>query len=280
MLGTDLSKAVTDRGHELLAPARDELDIANPDSVGCLAVGEFGSIDVCINCAAYTAVDKAEQEARQATELNQIAPGYLANACAVLGARLIHISTDFVFDGTASTPYDEDAPTHPLGIYGKTKRGGELAVLSGLGDSLVVRTAWLYGANGNSFPKTMIKAWLAGKDLRVVSDQIGCPTYTVDLARVVLDLVEKKAYPGIYHAVGPDSMNWRDFAVEAIGAYAKKHGLSNPIEVAPIRSEDWPTPAKRPAYSVLSTAKIQGLGIAPMRPVSGSLADFVSLLDL
>ncbi|HTQ12084.1 MAG TPA: dTDP-4-dehydrorhamnose reductase [Fimbriimonadaceae bacterium] len=283
MLGTDLVSEVRSRRHEVVAPATPEdLDITDPSAMARLGSGELGQFDWVLNCAAYTAVDKAESEVREATEINVLGPGYLAEAVKGIGAKLIHISTDFVFDGRATEPYAEDAPTNPLGVYGRTKRDGEEAVLDANPNALVVRTAWLYGPNGASFPRTMILAMEAGKNLRVVADQTGCPTYTADLARVLLDLVERNAFPGIYHAGGPEAMTWHEFATRAIRAWTKS-GAPTPrygTVIEPIKTEDWPTPAARPKYSVLGMAKLEALGIEPMRPVDDALAEFCSRLKI
>ncbi len=275
MLGTDLVSELGRRGHEVEATLPEDLDITEPTSMARIASGELGHFGWIVNCAAYTAVDKAETEAREATEINTIGAGYVASAAKANGAKLIHIGTDFVFDGSATEPYAEDAPTNPLGVYGRTKRDGEEAVLQNHSNALVVRTAWLYGPNGNSFPRTMIRAFLAGKKLRVVADQVGCPTYTADLARVLVDLAEKNAFPGIYHAVGPEAMSWHEFAERSIMAWTQR-----PCEVEPIRTEDWPTPAARPKYSVLGMAKLETLGVATMRPVDEALAEFCGRLRL
>jgi len=276
MLGQDLVAELQRREHSVLAPSSKDLDIADPASVA--AVSAYEGVKWCVNCAAYTAVDKAEEEVQQATELNALAPGYLARACAMAGIKLLHVGTDFVFDGQATEPYPEDTPTSPLGVYGRTKRDGEEAVLAALPIALIFRTAWLYGANGKSFPKTMINAWLAEKNLRVVDDQIGCPTYTGDLANTLAEAIEKDIFPGIYHATGPDAMTWRQFATLAVETYRDQNKIDRPVEIAPIRTEDWPTPATRPKYSVLSNAKLQAAGIPAMRPTRESLADFVSRL--
>jgi dTDP-4-dehydrorhamnose reductase len=224
-------------------------------------------------------VDKAEAESDAATLVNGIAPGYVAQACAMAGIRLIHISTDFVFDGEATSPYLEGAPTNPMGAYGRTKLQGEDAVLINCREAIVARTAWLYGPNGNSFPKTMIRAWLAGKSLKVVADQIGTPTYTGDLARVLIDLAENGAEGGIYHTAGPDITNWHGFATRAIEIYSREvlEKEAN-VEIEPIKTEDWPTPAKRPKYSALSFEKVGALGIEPMRSVDEALTEFVKRL--
>ncbi len=279
MLGSDLCEDLRARGHEVQAPSSTDFDITDPDTSARLALSR-GSYDWCLNCAAYTAVDKAETEIRTATELNAFGPGYLAGACSVAAIKLLHLSTDFVFDGRTAAPYTEDDETSPLGVYGRTKRDGELAVLSSHSNSLIVRTSWLYGLNGRCFPKTMIAAWEGGKTLRVVSDQTGCPTYTVDLARTVTDLVERNAYPGIYHACGPTVTNWHAFAVSAVATWKDKTGDSRPIEIEPIPTGAYPTPATRPHYSVLNTAKVRDLGIAPMRPLADALKEFAARLTL
>jgi dTDP-4-dehydrorhamnose reductase len=283
MLGSDLVSELQGRGHEVAGPSSRELDITDPTSVARLAAGEFGEFEWLINCAAYTAVDRAEAEVDQAIALNALAPGYLARACALSGKKLLHVSTDFVFDGEAGEPYTEEAPTNPLGVYGRTKRQGEEAVLA-TGPFLVCRTAWLYGPRGHCFPKTMIKAWIAEKPLRVVSDQFGNPTFTGDLARVLGDLVERDPFPGIYHTAGPEVLDWREFAVRTLEAYQEVTQQTldrNPRElVSAIATADWPTPAKRPPFSALSFEKAAALGVAPMRPVHDALRDFVRRLEL
>lgn len=277
MLGQDVVAELKRRGHDVSAPSSREIDLTDPQSVAQITL--LGRFEWCVNCAAYTAVDKAEDEEQNAAELNAMGPGYLARVCGMSGIKLIHISTDFVFDGAATEPYQEDASTRPLGVYGKTKLLGEEAIQAALPIAVIVRTAWLFGAKGKSFPRTMIGAWKAGKTLKVVADQVGCPTYTGDLARTIVDATESNLFPGIYHAVGPDSMSWHAFALKAIEAYRSHHDLSQPVEIEPILTEQWPTPATRPLYSVLSTAKLQAAGIAPMRHLDAALAEFVAQLD-
>ncbi len=276
MLGSDVVKELQGRGHEVLTPSSSELNLTEPESVA--QVTTYEGIDWCVNCAAYTAVDKAELEEQQAAELNALGPGYLARVCAMKGIKLAHVSTDFVFDGSSTEPYQEEDRTNPLGVYGRTKLAGEEAVQAAWPMSLIFRTSWLFGPNGKSFPKTMIVAWEAGKELKVVADQIGNPTYTPDLARTMVDAIEKDIFPGIYHATGADTMSWHEFAVEAIEAYREAKGIDRPVEVAPIKTEDWPTPAVRPKYSVLSNTKLQREGIAPMRPIREALSEFVRTL--
>jgi dTDP-4-dehydrorhamnose reductase len=276
MLGSDVVAELRSRSAEVVAPGSSEIDITDPESMAKVAM--MREFNWCVNCAAYTSVDLAESEVQRATELNALGPGYLARACAVAGIKLLHVSTDFVFDGEASTPYTEDSAPNPLGVYGRTKLEGEHAVLAGLPTSLILRTSWLFGANGKSFPRTIIGAWQAGKDLRVVSDQVGCPTYTADLARCIADAIEKDIFPGVYHASGPDPMSWHAFATLAVKAYCDVHGIESEASIRPIATEDWPTPAVRPKYSVLSNAKLKEAGIQPMRPIREALTEFVGRL--
>lgn len=275
MLGTDLRQVLVSRGFEIESPSSTELDIAQPQSVAEIAAERWGRPEWLINCAAYTAVDRAESEADRAAALNTLGPAYLAQVCALKGIRLLHVSTDFVFDGSRIGAYPEDAPTCPLGVYGRTKRDGEEAVLTHAPQSLVVRTAWLYGAHGSCFPKTIIRAWLAGKALRVVSDQVGNPTYTAELARVLADLVTLAPEGGIYHASGPDAMTWHRFALEAIEVFHSVIGaMPHAIEIEPILARDWPTPTQRPANSSLDFGKLASLGIQRMEPLRTSLRGF------
>jgi dTDP-4-dehydrorhamnose reductase len=279
MLGADLVSEVDKRGHEPVPVDLDELDITSPTAVAEIAAGRFGDLDWCFNCAAYTAVDKAESERDLAMMVNGIAPGYLAQACSMKGIRLLHVSTDFVFDGTAETPYREDSRTHPLGAYGASKLAGEDAVLPH--GAVVVRTSWLYGPHGESFPKTMIRAWMAGKALRVVADQKGTPTYTGDLSRVMVDLAQCSPDGGVYHAAGPTVVTWHELACNAICTYQEVM-LSDieTAEIQPIATADWPTPAQRPMYSALCCDKLYGLGIAPMQPLNDALTEFVQRVPL
>jgi len=283
MLGTDLLEVLRMRGFVVQAPSSQELDITNPESVAGIAVERWGTVDWLINCAAYTAVDKAETEPEQAAALNTLGPAFLAQACALKGIRFLHVSTDFVFDGAGVGPYREEAPTLPLGVYGRTKRDGEEGVLAHAPQSVIVRTAWLYGAHGQCFPKTMIRAWLAGRALRVVGDQIGNPTHTFELARVLAEIVETRLDGGIYHAAGPSAMSWHRLALDALEVFHEVTGVApHPIAIESIVTADWPTPAQRPANSTLDPAnstldfsKLAGHGITPMEPVREGLRNFV-----
>lgn len=278
MLGRELRPELARRGHEPVAPPRQELDITDPESVARIAAGHFGPIDWVVNAAAYTAVDRAESDVDEAFRVNAYGPGLLARACAALGVPLLHVSTDFVFDGKLDRPYRETDSPHPLGVYARSKHRGEEAILAASAYALVARTAWLFGPHGRSFPKTILRAWLRGQPLRVVADQRGSPTYAADLARVLVDLIEKRPDHGIYHTAGPEILTWHELAVRTCRAYAKAHGLDRPVTIEPIRTEDWPTPAPRPAQSALSFEKCAALGIEPMRPLEAALGEFCGRL--
>ncbi len=270
MLGSDLWEAMEMRGFQAERPTLEELDVTDPNSV---AEAVSRGWDWVVNCAAYTAVDRAESERDLAISVNGLAPGYLARACVIGNAKFLHVSTDFVFDGKKSNPYVESDRTQPLGAYGYSKHLGEDAVMASGARSWIVRTSWLYGPNGNSFPRTMIQAARAGKSLRVVADQTGTPTYTADLARVILDLMTRPTDPGVYHAAGPDVMTWHRFAELALAAADLQ------IEIEPIATKDWPTPAPRPAYSALSFEKCLACGIEPMRKTEEALKEFVARMS-
>jgi dTDP-4-dehydrorhamnose reductase len=284
MLGTDLCAALVEREIPFEAPTSSECDITDASSVASFFDGR--AFDFVVNCAAYTAVDLAEAEKEAAYLANAIGVGYLAQICSINNSKLIHISTDFVFDGQQAQPYSEDAKPHPVSVYGASKHEGERSVLATGG--VVVRTSWLYGVNGKSFPKTIIGAWKAGKPLRVVGDQIGCPTCTVDLAHTLAEMMltawgetgcivePRKFLNGIYHACGPEAMSWHEFACRAIAA-AIGEDVHDRVEA--IKSDEWPTPARRPANSVLADTRLASLGIGPMRPVNESLREFVNALS-
>lgn len=228
---------------------RAELDVADPDAVRrCL---EEHRPEQVINAAAYTAVDKAESEPGAARAGNVDAPANLARACAANDVRFIHVSTDFVFDGAASSPYAPAAPTNPLGEYGRSKLAGEQAVRDALPGALIVRTAWVYSARGNNFVKTMLRLMAERDELGVVADQVGTPTWAQGLARALWRAVELPALQGIYHWSDAGVCSWYDFAV-AIGEEAVSLGLlAREVNVRPIATADYPTPATRPPYSVL-----------------------------
>ena len=275
MLGSDVVAEFRQLGWDVVAPLRDEVDITKAEDLEHVRVRDFGNLDWIVNCAAYTNVDKAEDEFYEASAANGIAPGILAYICARNGWRFLHISTDFVFDGESDQPYQEGYFPKPLGKYGMTKLMGERNAAKENPDAIICRTAWLYGPTGSSFPRTIIKAWLDGKELRVVDDQIGSPTYTGEMARVMADMIQADLAGGLYHAAGPDAMTWYHLALLALETYRDSVlGESREIAVEAIGTEEWPTSAPRPKYSVLSSGKLFALGVSPMRSTQACLVDF------
>ena len=225
-----------------------DLDITNSEEVNTFF--ESNALDYCINCAAYTAVDKAEEEVEKAYLINATAVKNLAEACQKTGVVLIHISTDFVFDGTKSTPYTEEDTPNPLSVYGKSKLKGEEYVQEICDRHFIVRTSWLYSEYGNNFVKTMLRLAETRKQISVVNDQIGSPTYAGDLAEFSLKVIssESTAY-GLYHYSNLGAISWYDFAVEIFRQHNKD------VHVVPISTSSYPTAAKRPKYSVLDLYK-------------------------
>ena len=227
-----------------------ELDITDRDAVDRFVTENH--IDGIINCAAYTAVDRAEDDVEKATLLNVTGPANLAAAIEQTGGWLIHISTDYVFDGNHCKPYTEDEPTNPMSVYGKTKQEAEVAVMQLCRQTMVIRTAWLYSEYGNNFVKTMIRLGREREQLKVVYDQIGTPTYAGDLADAILTIVNKGINPGLYHFTNEGVISWYDFTK----AIHELTGITT-CEVLPIRSEEYPTKAHRPSFSVLDKQKIK-----------------------
>lgn len=246
-LGYELERSCPD-GITLIATDYDTLDITDADAVA--AAFEQHQPDWVINGAAYTAVDKAESDVDAATAINATAAGILAEQCAKHDVSLAQISTDFVFDGASPTPYLPEDATNPLSVYGATKREGEILVQKVLPDALIIRTSWLYSAHGNNFVKGMLNLMQSKDDLGIIYDQTGTPTWAATLADVTWKLMEKNA-KGIYHCSDNGIASWYDFAV-AIQEEALAAGLlQKAIPVKPIRTEQYPTPGKRPAYSVM-----------------------------
>jgi dTDP-4-dehydrorhamnose reductase len=241
-------QATASAGVEVVAPPEAEFDILAQGAAADWLQRTGAS--VLFNAAAYTAVDKAEGDLERARAINADAPGTLAASARAAGTRFVHVSTDFVFDGTSSTPYTPDAPPAPLGAYGQTKLDGEHAVLAGHPGALIVRTAWVYAARGGNFVHTMLRLMRERPEVRVVADQIGTPTHAAGLARALWALNAAGA-TGIHHWTDAGACSWYDFAV-AIQEEALAAGLlDRAVPVIPIRTQDFPTPARRPAYSVL-----------------------------
>lgn len=237
---------------------RETLDLSQPDMIRQV-IGEVKP-DLIVNACAYTAVDKAESEPDLAMAVNGSGVGILAAEALKLGARLIHVSTDYVFDGSQSHPYQETDPTNPIGVYGRSKLAGEEAIQQVGGDYIIVRTAWVYGVGGvGNFVKTMLRLGSSRDELRVVTDQVGSPTWAKDLAEVIVCMIQNSPESGIYHYTNSGVCSWYDFAI-AIFEEAKALGFPLQVQrVVPITTAEYPTPAKRPAYSVLSHRKISAV---------------------
>ncbi|WP_144714046.1 dTDP-4-dehydrorhamnose reductase [Curtobacterium pusillum] len=255
MLGHDLQLAL--RGRDVTALGRADLDITDADAVDAAVAGH----DVVINSAAYTKVDDAETHEADAAAVNATGPALLAEAAVRHGAKLVTISTDYVFDGNGTAPYPEDAPTDPLNAYGRTKAAGEAAVRRIAPDSsYIVRTAWIYGAHGPNFAATMLRLAASHDTVSVVTDQVGQPTWTGDLAARIVELVDSDAPAGVYHGTNSGQGSWYDFT-KAIFA---ENGL-DPDRVLPTDSASFVRPAPRPAYSVLGHDGWSRAGLPPMR---------------
>ena len=266
MLGRDVVAAAQDAGETVVALTRAKLDVTAPADVAA-AVGD-GAVEVVVNCAGWTDVDGAEEREDEALQINGHGVANLAEACRLNGARLLHLSTDYVFQGDASTPYDEDAVPDPLNAYGRTKLAGERAVRKLLPDhGYVVRTAWLYGEHGPNFVRTMLRLEQERDTLDVVDDQVGQPTWTVDLARQLVALGQSDAAAGIYHGTSTGSTSWHGFATEIF-----RLAGADPSRVRPTDSSAFRRPAARPAYSVLGHGAWDQAGLAPMRPWQEALA--------
>lgn len=252
--------------HELVLVGHDDLDICDGNAVKDF----FNKIrpDAVINCAAYTNVDQAENDFDGAFRVNVIGSQNLAAACLEVGAKLVHVSTDYVFNGSGSQSYREYDQVSPLGVYGKTKFIGENMVREILGRHYIVRTAWLYG-EGNNFVRTMLKLARTNDTLRVVNDQIGTPTSTVDLIKAIFKLLTSDSY-GTYHATCQGQCSWYDFAVEIF-----KQANEN-VTVIPVNSNEFPRPAKRPAYSVLDNYMLKMTVGDPMRNWQEALTEYLS----
>lgn len=255
MLGRDLQDVLADR--DVTALTRAELDVTDASAVRAAVEGH----DVILNCAAYTKVDDAESHEDVAYAVNAIGPANMADACAVTGARLVTISTDYVFDGRATSPYAEDRPRDPINAYGRTKAAGEELALERHPDgTFVVRTAWLYGAHGPNFAQTMLNLAAARDSWSVVDDQLGQPTWTHDLAVQLVAMLDADAPAGIYHGTNSGQATWFEFA----RAVLEEAGL-DPERITPTDSSTFVRPAARPSYSVLGHDAWEAAGLARMR---------------
>lgn len=228
----------------------EELDITDESAIDAFV--DAHSIDCIVNCAAYTNVDKAESNESLCHLLNGVAPGYLAKSIARRGGAMIHVSTDYVFDGTNHTPYHEDETTCPCSVYGRTKLEGEQAVVSACSNAVIIRTAWLYSRFGGNFVKTMMRLGRERDALNVVFDQVGTPTYARDLATAISAIIRHGIVPGIYHFSNEGVTSWYDFTLSI-----HRHAGIETCKVSPIHTSEYPTPATRPHFSVLDKSKIK-----------------------
>ena len=258
---------------------RDALDLLNPETfAGVLASRPWAAI---INAAAYTAVDKAETEVEEAWRINALAPACLARQAALTGIPLVHVSTDYVFSGASARPYVEDDPVAPLGVYGASKEAGEQGVRTAGGRAVIVRTSWVVSPWRANFLKTMLRLGAERDVLRVVADQQGAPTSAIDLAHALATIAralanDPAAPTGTFHFSNAGATTWADFATEIFRLSAARGGPSARVE--PISTAQYPTPARRPAYSLLSTARIERLyGVSP-RPWQAAISDIIDEL--
>lgn len=274
-LGQDLVLLLQKQGHQVLGCDRQEMDITNLDQ--CVEIITGFRPDAVIHCAAHTAVDAAETDIDAAYLINAAGSRNVALAAEKAGAKLVYISTDYVFGGMGTQPYHEYDNTDPKSIYGKSKRAGEILVQSLSSKYFIVRTSWVYGKYGSNFVKTMLKLGQEKPQLQVVNDQIGSPTYTVDLANFLLELIQTEKY-GVYHASNSEFCTWYEFT-QAIFAEAEELlGLKFTAKLEPCTTEQFPRPAPRPRYSVLEHLSIRTNGFRDIRPWREGLRDF--LLEL
>ena len=280
-LGDALAKLASRRGLDFVAVSRPDFDFDRPETIdACFAAAKPSLV---INAAAYTAVDAAETNQAAADRGNHTGPARLAALCAGAGIPFIHISTDYVFDGGKGAPYVETDTPNPSGVYGASKRAGELAVLATGAPAIILRTAWVYAAHGKNFARTMLNAARKTSTLRVVQDQKGTPTAAIDLATAILDIAAllqssgwKSEYGGIFHATGAGETNWHGFAT-AIFAAAADLGFPSPA-ITQIATADWPTPARRPADSRLNCTKLTETFGCELPPWQATLPSVVAAL--
>ncbi|UTT58382.1 dTDP-4-dehydrorhamnose reductase [Cellulosimicrobium cellulans] len=257
MLGQDVVARLEAAGRPMRSAGRDALDVTDPEACRRVIAGA----DVVVNCAAWTAVDDAEEREAAAFAVNAVGAANVARAAREHGARVVQVSTDYVFPGDGTAPYAEDAPVLPLSAYGRTKAAGEWAVLAADGRNLVVRTAWLYGAGGPNFAATMVRLVRERGAVSVVDDQRGQPTWTADLADLIVRLVDADAPGGVYHGTSSGATTWFGFARAAVASA----GL-DPAAVAPTTSAAFARPAPRPSWSVLGHDALRTAGVEPIGP--------------
>jgi dTDP-4-dehydrorhamnose reductase len=279
-LGVDLIQAARQSGWTVTGVHRPECDITDRQSV-LRALGDAGPIDAVINAAAYTAVDRAESESDLAFAVNEQGAANVAQACREFGLPLIHLSTDYVFNGMITRPYLPSDPVSPLGIYGRSKAAGETAVCRTLREHVIVRTSWLFGLHGQNFVKTMLRVGKDRAELKVVDDQIGVPTYAADLAAALMavagHIVRHKNGWGIHHYCNRGAVTWYAFA-RRIFTVARRYDLFAVREIEPILTSQYPLPAPRPSYSVLDCTSIEKTFHVARRPWEEALDEMITTL--
>ena len=244
--------------HEIISVGFNELDISNEALVSKFIANT--KPDLVINAAAYTAVDKAEEDSETAYAVNELGTKYLANACKLINTRILHVSTDFVFDGTSTTPYQTDSTPNPINVYGASKLAGDIVLQKILPEAnVIVRTAWVYSANGNNFVKSMLRLMQEKPQLGIIYDQVGTPTWAKGLAKWLWAVAEKPEVSGLYHWTDAGIASWYDFAVAIQELGIEKGLLKEAIPVLPILTSAYPTPAKRPAFSVIDKSSAEAI---------------------
>jgi dTDP-4-dehydrorhamnose reductase len=265
-LGYDVAKELEQRGEDFIGTTRKDFDLSDPESAKSFIIEKKPS--AVIHCAAYTAVDKAETEAELALTVNGLATRKIAEACREIGAKMLYVSTDYVFGGDGNTPYEISDEKAPQNIYGKSKLLGEDSVIALLKEYFIVRISWVFGSNGKNFVKTMLNFDKRRKKISVVDDQIGSPTYTVDLAPLLVDMIQSDKY-GIYHATNEGFCSWAEFAEEIF----KQAGREITVEKIP--TSDYPTPAKRPFNSRLSKKTLDAAGFKRLPDWQDAVTRFI-----
>lgn len=265
-LGWDVVKALKKRNIECCGTGSKDLDITDRGAVMRFIAGYHP--DAVIHCAAYTAVDKAEDEPEKCRDVNVNGTAYIAEACRAVDAKMVYISTDYVFGDDGDKPHEVDDPVHPLNVYGQTKWEGEEAVRRTLQKYFIVRISWVFGEHGNNFVKTMLRLGQTHKEISVVADQFGAPTYTADLAPLLCDMIETDKY-GTYHACNSGCCSWAEFAEEI---FKDAH---MDVKVIPIRTEEYPAKARRPKNSRLIQIRIQYVGLTVLPDWKKGLMDFI-----
>lgn len=268
-LGYDVAGELAKRGTEVVGVDVDEMDITDEAAVQRVILG--AAPDAVIHCAAYTAVDAAEDNEEMCRRVNADGTRYIANVCKELDIKMLYISTDYVFDGQGTRPWEPDDERNPLSVYGQTKYEGELAVQNALDKYFIVRITWTFGVNGKNFVKTMLRLAEKGSSIRVVNDQYGSPTATADLAVLLSDMIETEKY-GIYHATNEGICTWYEFTCEIF----RQAGID--IEVVPVTTEEYNAKAKRPANSRMSKDKLDANGFRRLPPWQDALTRYLTKL--